>query len=38
LEDLILTALKDAHGKVARMVEEEMGRVTGGMGLPPGLF
>ena len=38
LEDLLLTALKDAHGKVARMVEEEMGRVTGGMGLPPGLF
>ena len=38
LEDLILAALKDARGKVTRMVEEEMGRVTGGMGLPPGLF
>ena len=38
LEDLVLAAFKDARGKVTRMVEEEMGRVTGGMGLPPGLF
>ncbi len=38
LEDLILTALKDARGKVTRMVEEEMSRVTGGMGLPQGFF
>ena len=36
--DKVLAALKDARGKVTRMVEEEMGRVTGGMGLPPGLF
>ncbi len=38
LEDLVLAALKDARTKVTRMVEEEMGRVTGGLGLPPGLF
>jgi len=38
LEDLVLAALHDARAKVTRMVEEEMSRVTGGMGLPPGLF
>jgi DNA-binding YbaB/EbfC family protein len=38
LEDLVLAALRDARAKVTRMVEEEMGRVTGGLGLPPGLF
>jgi DNA-binding YbaB/EbfC family protein len=38
LEDLVLAALNDARGKVTRMIEEEMGRVTGGLGLPPGLF
>jgi hypothetical protein len=38
LEDLVLAAHRDARAKVTRMVEEEMGRLTGGMGLPPGLF
>jgi len=38
LEDLVLTAIRDARGKITRLIEEEMGRVTGGMGLPPGLF
>jgi len=38
LEDLVLAAFKDARTKVTRMIEEEMGRVTGGAGLPPGLF
>ena len=38
LEDLVVAALNDARGKVDKMIEEEMGRVTGGMGLPPGLF
>jgi DNA-binding YbaB/EbfC family protein len=38
LEDLILAACRDARAKIARMVEEEMSRVTGGLGLPPGLF
>jgi DNA-binding YbaB/EbfC family protein len=38
LEDLVLAACSDARGKVSKMVEEEMKKVTGGMGLPPGLF
>jgi len=37
LEDLVLAAFKDARTKVTRMIEEEMGRITGGAGLPPGL-
>jgi len=38
LEDLVLAACRDARSKVSKMVEEEMKKVTGGMGLPPGLF
>jgi len=38
LEDLVLTACRDARAKVSSMVEAEMKKVTGGMGLPPGLF
>jgi len=38
LEDLVLAALHDAHAKVTRMVEEEMNKVSGGLGLPKGLF
>ena len=38
LEDLVLTAFRDARGKVTKMVEEEMSRVTAESGLPPGLF
>ncbi len=38
LEDLVLTACRDARTKVQAMVEDEMKRVTGGLGLPPGLF
>lgn len=38
LEDLVLTAFKDARTKVTKLIEEEMGKVTGGAGLPPGLF
>lgn len=38
LEDLVLAALNDAREKVTRMVEEEMGKLSGGMGLPKGLF
>ena len=37
LEDLVLAAFRDARGKVTKMVEEEMSRVTAGSGLPPGL-
>jgi DNA-binding YbaB/EbfC family protein len=38
LEDLVLAAFHDARAKVTKMTEEEMGRITGGLGLPPGLF
>ena len=38
LEDLILAACRDARAKVSAMVETETKKVTGGMGLPPGLF
>ena len=38
LEDLVLAAFNDAREKVTRMVEEEMGKLSGGMGLPKGLF
>ncbi len=38
LEDLVLAACRDARTKADAMVAEEMKRVTGGMGLPPGLF
>jgi len=38
LEDLVLAALNDARSKITRMVEEEMKKVGGGLGLPPGLF
>ncbi len=38
LEDLVVAAIHDAREKVTRMVEEEMGRLTGGLGLPPGLI
>lgn len=38
LEDLVLAAFRDARAKVTKMVEEEMGRVTGASGLPPGLL
>lgn len=38
LEDLVLAAFNDARTKVTRMVEEEMGKLTGGMELPKGLF
>jgi DNA-binding YbaB/EbfC family protein len=38
LEDLVLAAFHDARTKVTRLVEEEMGKLSGGMGLPKGLF
>lgn len=37
LEDLIVAAVNDARGKVEAHVKEEMGKLTGGLGLPPGL-
>ena len=37
LEDLIVAAVNDARVKVEAHVKEEMGKLTGGLGLPPGL-
>lgn len=34
VEDLILAAIKDAQGKAAERAQEEMGKITEGMGLP----
>jgi DNA-binding YbaB/EbfC family protein len=37
LEDLVVAAVNDARAKVERMVAEEMGKLTGGLSLPPGM-
>lgn len=37
LEDLVVTAVRQAIAKGREMAEEEMKKVTAGMGLPPGL-
>lgn len=34
VEDLILAAIKDAQGKASHKAQEEMGKLTEGMGLP----
>ncbi|PKP84285.1 MAG: 30S ribosomal protein S21 [Alphaproteobacteria bacterium HGW-Alphaproteobacteria-2] len=36
-EDLILAAIKDAQARAAARAQEEMGRITEGLGLPPGM-
>ena len=36
LEDLVVAALRDARQKGEAMVAEEMGKLTGGLQLPPG--
>ena len=38
LEDLILAAVNEGLKKVDDMMAQEMGKLTGGMGLPPGMF
>ncbi len=38
LQDLVLTAVNEAIRQADEMVNGEMGKVTGGMGLPNGLF
>ena len=38
LEDLIITAINEASRKVDDMVSNDMGKITGGLGLPGGLF
>lgn len=37
VEDLIVAAVKEAQIKGAEAAQEEMGKVTEGMGLPPGM-
>ena len=36
LEDLIVAAYRDAKGTADRTMGDEMGKVTGGLSLPPG--
>ena len=38
LEDLIIAAAPDARAKIEEKVKGEMAKLTGGLGLPPGLF
>ena len=38
LQDLIVAAANDALRKARDLVSQEMGRMVGGLGLPPGLF
>jgi len=37
LEDLVVAAVNDARVRVEAMVAEEMGKLTGGLKLPPGM-
>jgi nucleoid-associated protein EbfC len=37
LEDLIVAAFNDAKTRLEAHLQEEMGKLTGGMNLPPGL-
>jgi DNA-binding protein YbaB len=37
VEDLILAAIKDAQARAQAKSQEEMGKLTEGMGLPPGM-
>ena len=37
LEDLIIAALNDANKKIAENTNDQLGSISGGMGLPPGL-
>src|SRR5690554_4223649 len=38
LQDLIIAAVNEATRKADDMVQSEMGKLTGGLGMPPGLF
>ncbi|MFA8443386.1 YbaB/EbfC family nucleoid-associated protein [Yoonia sp.] len=37
VEDLILAAIKDAQSKATERAQEEMSKMTEGLGLPPGM-
>ena len=38
LEDVIVAAVHAAQSKAAEMMKEELTKLTGGMGLPPGML
>ncbi|QQK78506.1 YbaB/EbfC family nucleoid-associated protein [Salicibibacter cibi] len=38
LQDLVLAAINEVMGKVDELVEQDMGKFTKGMNLPPGMF
>ncbi|WP_297967812.1 YbaB/EbfC family nucleoid-associated protein [uncultured Anaerovibrio sp.] len=38
LQDLLAAAFNEASKKVDEMMTSEMGKLTGGLGLPPGMF
>jgi nucleoid-associated protein EbfC len=38
LEDLVLSAVNEAIRKSSKLMSDEMGKITKGMGLPPGLI
>lgn len=38
VEDLIVAAVRDAQGRAAARMSEELGRVAEGLGLPPGMM
>jgi DNA-binding YbaB/EbfC family protein len=38
LQDLLVAAVNEALRKVDEMTEKEMKKITGGLGLPPGMF
>ena len=38
LQDLVVAAVNDALRKARDLMSQEMGRMAGGLGLPPGLF
>ncbi|MDI9409313.1 MAG: YbaB/EbfC family nucleoid-associated protein [Candidatus Pacebacteria bacterium] len=37
LEDLIIAAHNDARAKIESFMQDEMGKITGGLKLPPGM-
>ena len=37
LEDLIIAAINDANKKVSENMTQQLGSLSGGMGLPPGI-
>lgn len=38
LQDLVMSAVNEAIKKVDDMMAQEMGKLTGGLGLPPGMI